>query len=514
MLKKEFTLRGYQTAFNRDLAIAVKQHRRVIGCAATGAGKSKTFLTIAANAVKKGMTVLVITESRKIYKQLIAEVHAFEIKPGSKPPIVQRRIYLAMAQTLSRRQGLIDQFKGLSTDVTPDHAGLLIINDECHVNVATGILLQLPNAYLIGFSGSPVGKHLVKLYNHLVVGPQPHELVLDGFLTPYKHFERQRAEIANLETDRTGEYTEQSQLQVFTTDAVYDGVIEDLRNPAFTWRKTLIFTGGIKQCELTAERLNAAGLHCVPVHSALKEKEEYNLLQFMTGRIHICVSVGILTKGFDFPPIDCICLLRKTSSLALYLQMIGRASRVLEEDINLPLEQRKKKQFTVFDYGRNCTKHDPWDWEREWQTLWREKPKKSGVPNVKRCPLCDFINPAQAKVCENCGYVWLTINTDDPPQQIDTVLVEMNAAYNRLIGKNIKHLNPKELSDYAKSKNKKMFAQAVCKWHAKNGDREFIKTYGQCMGYKPYWSRFQLEEYDKLPQEKKDELNIRDTILK
>lgn len=514
MLKKEFTLRPYQVAFNRNLAIAVKEFRRVIACAATGAGKSKTFLSIAANAVKKGMTVLVITESRKIYKQLIAEVHALEIKPGSKPPIIQHRIYLAMAQTLNRRSGLIEQFKGLSNDVTPEHAGLLIINDECHMNVATGILLQLPNAFLIGFSGSPVGKHLVKLYNHLVVGPQPHELVLDGFLAPYKHWERQRANINELETDRSGEYTESSQERVFGTDAVYDGIIEDLTNPDFKWNKALIFTSSIKHCTQTAEKLRSAGIECVEVHSALGGKEEYNLLQFTHLGVRVCVSVGILTKGFDYPPIDFIGLLRKTSSLALYLQMIGRASRVLEEDAKLPLEQRKKKQFFVFDYGQNCTKHDPWDWERDWATLWRSKPKKQGVPTIKRCPLCDFINSAAAKVCVNCGYTWLTINDEPPPQQVDTILVEVNAAYNRMVGLNIKDLNPKQLSDYAKCKNKKMFAQAVCKWHAKHGNREFIKEYGRHMGYKPYWSTFQLEEFDKLPPEKKEALEIRDTILK
>jgi len=515
MLKKEFSLRPYQVQFNRELALAVKTHRRVIGCAATGAGKSKTFLTIAANAVKKGLTVLVITESRKIYKQLIAEVHAFEIKPGSKPPIVQHRIYLAMAQTLRRRQSLIDQFIGLSNDVTPEHGGLLIINDECHINEATGILMQLPNAYLIGFSGSPMGKHLVKLYNHLVVGPQPHELVLDGFLSPYKHWERQRANIDQLETDRTGEYTEASQELVFSTDAVYDGIIDDLTNPAFKWNKALIFTSSIKHCTQTAERLRAASIDCVEVHSGLgSHREAYNLMLFTNGPARVCISVGILTKGFDFPPIDFIGLLRKTSSLPLYLQMIGRGSRVLEEDIALPIEQRKKKCFYVFDYGQNCKKHWPWDYEREWQTLWRSKPKKAGVSPIKRCPICDFINNAQAKVCVNCGYIWQSINTDEPEEAIDTVLVEVNAAYNRLVGKNIKELTPKELSDYAKCKGKKGFAQIVCKWHAKNGNREFIKEYGRHMSYKPSWSRIQLDQYDSLPKQQKDALDIRDTILK
>lgn len=514
MLKKEFTLRPYQEAFVRSLGLAVKAHRRVIACAATGAGKTKTFLRIAVNALKKGHTVLVITESRKIYKQLIAEMHAVEIIPGSKPSITPGGVYLAMAQTLRRRAPLIEAFRKISEAEVNFTNGLLIINDECHINEATGILLQLPAAMLIGFSGSPVGKHLIQLYNHLVVGPQPHELVLDGYLSPYSHFERQRAELSQLEVDRSGEFTEASQELVFGTDAVYDGIIEDLQNKKYQWNKALIFTSSISHCEETATRLQEAGLNCVTVHSGLAGKEDFNLLQFMTGRVHICVSVGILTKGFDFPPIDFIGLLRKTTSLALYLQMIGRASRVLEEDTRLPLEQRRKKRFYVFDYGQNCKKHWPWDFHRDWETLWRGKPKREGVSPVKTCPQCDYVNEAAAKVCVNCGYIWHTLNTPVIAEPVDTVLVEVTARYNALVGKNIKELNPQQLADYAKSKGKQGFAQVICIWHYKQGNEQFIKDFAKAMGYHYKWAVHAVNRFKALPTEKREAIEIKDTILK
>ena len=520
MLKKEFILRPYQEAFIRNLGVAIKPHRRIIGCAATGAGKSKTFLRIAVNAVKKGHTVLVITESKKIYKQLISEVHAEEIIPNHNPSIVLGRVYLAMAQTLRRRPKLIERFKTISEDLSLHdakfgiNAGLLIINDECHVNEATGILLQLPAAMLIGFSGSPVGKHLVKLYNHLVVGPQPHELVLDEYLTPYSHFERQRAELSQLEVDGSGEFTESSQEMVFGTDAVYDGIIDDLTNKKFKWNKALIFTSSIKHCEETANRLRAAGLDCVTVHSGLKGLEDLNLNRFMYFDVPICVSVGILTKGFDFEAIDFIGLLRKTSSLALYLQMIGRASRVLKQDMPLPMAQRKKQRFYVFDYGQNCKKHLPWDFHREWQTLWRGKPKREGVSPIKTCPQCDYVNNSAAKICVNCGYAWHTLNIPVEQQPIDTVLVEVTARYNALVGKNIKELNAKQLADYALSKGKKGFAQVVCIWHYKNGNQEFIKDFAKAMKYHHKWAAHAINRFNALPDDKKKEVEIKDVILK
>lgn len=519
MLKKEFTLRPYQNAFIRNLGIAVKMHRRVIGCAATGSGKSKTFLRIASNALKNRYTVLIITESRKIYKQLIREANATEINSKKKIfHILPGGIYLAMAQTLKRREYLIEQFKQISTTENILSIGLLIINDECHINQATGILLELPQALLIGFSGSPVGKHLIKLYNHLVVGPQPHELVLDGFLSPYLHFERKRADISQLELDRTGEYTEESQERVFGTDAVYDGIIEDLNNPEFKWRKAIVFTSSIRQCEDTADRLRNAGLKCVAVHSECEkyaqEKglfnnvhvkkgqslEEAYLEQYTHGLIPICVSVGILTKGFDYPPIDFVAQMFKTTSLAKYLQTIGRASRVLEGEEFLPVEQRIKQKFYVFDYGQNCTKHLPWDYHRDWETLWRGRPKRAGVSPIKTCPQCDYVNGANAKVCVFCGYVWPVLNVTEQPEAHETILVEITAKYNKLVGRKVSELTAEELSTYAKSKGQKQFAIRVAKWHCftkgmarMQEGRIFMEQYAVAMGYKRQWVNIQVE---------------------
>jgi superfamily II DNA or RNA helicase len=516
MLKTQFTLRQYQQSFIRELGTAVKQHKRVIGCAATGAGKSKTFLQIAANAAKKRYTVLIITEARPIYDQLIAEVHATEINSGNKVNhILPGGIYLAMAQTLKRRPYLIEQFKVISE--APNiflTNGLLIINDECHINQATGILKQLPNAMLIGCSGSPVGRHLEQLYRHLVVGPQPHDLVLNGYLTPYWHFERKRADISQLELDHSGEYTEESQENVFSTDAVYDGLIEDLTNPAFTWKKALIFTSSIKHCEATAERLRQAGLRCVTVHSEVEDYplannvqpkrgqtlEDAYLEQFTKGLTPICVSVSILTKGFDYPPTDFIGQLFKTTSLAKYLQTIGRASRVLKGEELLPIEQRKKQRFYVFDYGQNCTKHLPWDFERDWPTLWRSKPKRAGVSPIKTCPQCDYINAASAKVCTFCGYTWPVLNTEEQPENPETILVEVTAKYNKLVGRKLSELTPEELSTYAKTKGYKQLAMRVAKWHCFSKGlerdmpgRQWLIDYGAYMGYKPQWVHIQVE---------------------
>lgn len=49
---------------------------------------------------------------------------------------------------------------------------------------------------------------------------------------------------------------------------------------------------------------------------------------FKSGRYMGLVNVNILTAGFDFPGIECVIMARPTKSLTLYLQCIGRGTRL------------------------------------------------------------------------------------------------------------------------------------------------------------------------------------------
>ena len=464
-----FELRPYQHAFVSNIRQKIREKKRIIACAATGSGKSKVFISIAISSLQKNRTVLVLSESRKIFAQIAAELPAINIEAGSNLGyIAPGSLYLAMAQTLGRRTQLIEQFAALGDK-------LLIINDEAHVATPSKILHSLPAAYLIGFTATPSckhGKHLPKLYQDIVVGPQPHDLVIDGFLAPYKHFARQPADLSKLKL-KNGEFTEESQRAVFESNKVYDGVIEDLTRTRFY--KCLIFTSCIQHCDDLTERLQGEGFNCLPVHSGLPTAvESYNLSQFTSGDVPICVSVGILTKGFDFPPIDLIVLNRATTSLPLYLQMIGRGSRIAPG----------KPHFTVLDYGENHSRHNLWDYEHDWADLWNKQPRKKrdGVAPTKMCPKCEYIVPASTLECPNCGFEFERRKAADDGTA--TILEEVTAQYNKLIGKRLSQLTPAELAIYARTKNKKAFGIRVA---LSNEQRNpgWLVEYARAMGYKP-----------------------------
>lgn len=133
-----------------------------------------------------------------------------------------------MAQTLAKRPFIVSQLQNLWSK-------LLIINDEAHIGTPTKLLKQLPNAYLIGFTATPdykVAKHLPLLYNNIVVGPQPQELVELGFLSPYYHYESKAASLTDLK-QKNGEFTEESQFAAFSKPTVFAGLHKDLSNHVF-----------------------------------------------------------------------------------------------------------------------------------------------------------------------------------------------------------------------------------------------------------------------------------------
>jgi hypothetical protein len=106
----------------------------------------------------------------------------------------------------------------------------------------------------------------------------------------------------------------------------------------------------------------------------------------------ILCNVGILTTGFDDPDTEVVILYRATTSLALYLQMVGRGSRVTGT----------KKNFTILDFGNNMETHGPWHEDRLWSL--EKRPAKGGVAPHKKCPNCEYLCHNSFKECPSCGF--------------------------------------------------------------------------------------------------------------
>jgi superfamily II DNA or RNA helicase len=479
-----FTLRPYQLEFKSNINHSLAKNKHIIACAPTGSGKSKIMISIAIDAMKKGKTVLIITESSKIFNQLSNESKGHEINSSVKYlKINEGHLYVAMVQTLIRRKNILDQFKKLN---------LLVINDECHLGTCNKLIQELSHAYIIGFTATPdyrFAKHLPLLYKDCVVSCQVYDLIEQGFLCTYQHIGRDKVNSSDL-VIKNGEFTEESQEKAFETSQVFDGLMEDIKTIHFN--KAMIFCASIKHCEDTYEKLIENGYNAVRYHSKL-ENGLFELAKFTELNLaNICVSVGTLTKGFDYPPVDLIVLFRATTSLPLYLQMMGRGSRPIPN---------KKTKFICLDYGLHWKRGLGLYFEdREWDKMWlplkkRNKKEGEGVAPIKMCvnEKCGCIVPVKVLVCPYCGYVFEELKEEKPLAQGE--IIDVTAEFNKLRGRHIGDLDPYELSVYAKTMNKKAFAIRVAKAH--NQDKPgWLNEFRLAMGYKKAWVDYQLKELE------------------
>lgn len=443
---------------------------------------TKMFIEVARRSIENGRTVVIISETTKIFDQIINEAGGKQIANGEKHVHIRGgELYIAMAQTLTRRPLIIQQLAAL--EFPP-----LIIVDEAHIGTPSNIirrLIEASNPYILGFTATPdarVAKHLPELYNSCVVCCQVDELIQQGFLCSYRHKARTKADTNLLEL-RNGEFTEESQEKAFGTNAVYDGIFEDLRSAKFV--KAMIFVSSIKHAKEMNGRLKEQGFASIEYHSKL-ENPSYELAKFTElDMANICVSVASLTKGFDYPLVDMPILARATTSLPLYLQMLGRASRPVWDNFGNCI----KSEFTAYDYGDNWKRHGLYFEDREWDKMWevtKRGKRGEGVAPVALCPSCESIIPASVRICQYCGHERPL--TEKELEQGE--LVEVTSHYTNLVGRLISQLTPSELAIYAKMKKKQPFAARVARAQeqVKQG---FLDAFTAAMGYKPSWADHQ-----------------------
>ena len=192
-----------------------------------------------------------------------------------------------------------------------------------------------------------------------------------------------------------GEYDPAQLAQRYEERKVYDGVIQNY-NRICPNTKALAFCSNIDSAVSLTTQLQRAGLPARCLDSTMSDEDRRGKLAWLRETPNaILVSIGILTTGFDEPSVQTIILYRATTSLPLFLQMVGRGSRVTDT----------KKRFTILDFGNNVKTHNYWEAERVW-TLEKKPKKKLDVAPVKTCPRCQALVPVGATVCKYCNHTF------------------------------------------------------------------------------------------------------------
>jgi superfamily II DNA or RNA helicase len=343
--------------------------KRVILCLPTGAGKTVIFSDIAARAAAKNKRVAILTHRRELLTQA-GRLNSCDI---------------LMVETLNNaiKRGLdLGQYD-------------LLVVDEAHIGNFRKVIKGF-QGFVIGATATPVSNPPLKDQYSAIVCPVGIEsLIEQGWLAVPKTYAMHPVDTSKLATAR-GEYTEASLDDAFNKPKVYEGVVHEFCQK-WADKKAIVFCVNISATINTAiEFIKQLGAGRVwGVHSKQSPQERERIIaEFSASKNGILVNCGIATTGFDCPDIEVVVINRATKSVALWLQMVGRASRRTEQ----------KKAFTILDFGENVTRLGFWQEPRDWAYLF-ENPKKKGegVAPVKDCPACGFVAYASARICANCG---------------------------------------------------------------------------------------------------------------
>ena len=138
------------------------------------------------------------------------------------------------------------------------------------------------------------------------------------------------------------EFTEESVLRAYNANGGAQNIIEAL--DTHTDRKhILVFCPSVQDAIDLSRKYAGSAV----IYGDMKPADRQSIINsFKEGKIRVIFNVRVLSTGFDYTGIDCIILGISTASIALYYQIIGRATRIDSE----------KKDALIVDFGGNVSR--------------------------------------------------------------------------------------------------------------------------------------------------------------
>lgn len=471
-----------------------KGHKRVIRCAPTGSGKSIEMAEMTRRAYEKGRRVIILTHRMELFKSTLAHlgrsgIPCVELNAGADMPLGDWRVMLAMEKTLWNRiaksntdsTGGEKFYNGVNNngyDLTDANPPMLspdmLIADEIHFQNFSKIIDYYSSAFLIGFSATPKGKHIHKIYTDIVQNIDIPDLIAQGFLTRCKPYQMQD-DFSDVKV-KGSDFEEASLFKHFDKSKLYDGIIDEYRDKC-NGQKGIVFCVNIEHTVKTYEAFKAAGINAFMVHSGSKafkmsEDERTRQIQgFEASEDGVMINSGILTTGYDHAAILWVGIMRATLSLPLWLQMQGRGSRIYPG----------KTHFTVLDFGQNHTRLGLWNQPRTWDIKEPKKKKKLSAAPVKTCPSCGAMIYATVRVCEYCSFQFPV-----PTFELrEGIMCEVDSLVP--LGMTGKRISEISLEDIANLQRTKRYKSTYCWRIIRSRGSDAIKAYAQMFGYKNGW---------------------------
>lgn len=295
----------------------------------------------------------------------------------------------------------------------------LILIDEAHLvpRKGEGMYLQLleklrekvPDLRVCGFTATGyrldsgrLDQGEGRLFDKTVYSYGIAQGVKDGYLSPLI------AKGTGSEIDisgvarRGGEFVAGELERAADNASLIDAACQEIAERGAERRSWLLFCAGVSHAMNVRDAMRQKGITCETVTSETPTGERDRIFRdFKSGRIRALTGMNVFTTGFDAPSVDLIAMLRPTLSTGLYVQMLGRGTRLCAG----------KSDCLVLDYSGNVRRHGPVDdievsRGKETNGKKKEGATEPGSVRARLCPSCNTYNAMNARFCTECDYEW------------------------------------------------------------------------------------------------------------
>ncbi|MBE7449183.1 MAG: DEAD/DEAH box helicase [Kofleriaceae bacterium] len=343
-----FALRPYQqSAVTAAEARWSAGDRATLVLLPTGTGKTVVFSELTRRVIAAGGRSLVLAHRSELLVQARDKLEAFGL--WAQLEQAEQRAGLARAVVAS-----VQTLRGRRLATWARDAFDLVVVDEAHHASAKSyrdVLDHFASARVLGVTATgdrADGAKLGSVFDSVAFRYELRAAIKDGWLAPIRARRIQvDVDLDQIETV-AGDLSEEQLGEAMTCNNVVDGVAIPLLELAED-RPTVLFAVTVAHARALAAALNRRRPGCALAVSGSSSPEERRdaAAQLATRQVQFVSNAQLWTEGFDLPAIACVALARPTKSRSLFVQMVGRGTRL----------SPGKHDCLVLDFTANTERH-------------------------------------------------------------------------------------------------------------------------------------------------------------
>lgn len=403
---------------------------------ATGTGKSLLNASMIKDLIQAygDMRIGCITHVKELIEQNAAEM--LRLWPGAPIGIysagvgrkdVGSQVLFGGIQSIYRKAAALGRFDLLIVD----EAHLIPRNaDTMYGRFITDCREAAPDMRILGLTATPyrldtgrLDEGEDRIFDKIVYSYGIAQGIEDGYLSPLIS-KRGAGEIdVSKVRIKGGEFDERS-LQTAANDI--DIIREACGEIAAYMREqgrncALAFCTGVDHARTVADVLCGLGVKTAAISGDDAPSERARLMSALkSGELECLTNVGIMTTGTNIPRCNLIAMLRPTLSTGLYIQILGRGTRIVADVSRLETAEARREAIArspkpdclILDFAGNVRRHGPVDdvhgTSAGGAKRVGEAPEKVKVATIqgKECGECRRLVALAVTTCPECGWQW------------------------------------------------------------------------------------------------------------